>query len=116
MSEVGNYSIREFEGYKVLDLKGNITSESAVTFEKIVKEVCSKESLIVNLENVDIVSSAGITTLVEVSQYARELERRVILVWANSEITKLVEITDNYGFLIFAESLEEAVTKIHYYT
>ncbi len=116
MSEPINFTIKEFEGFKVLDLKGSLNSGNSISFEKTVKEICTKESAIINMENVDMVSSSGLTALVEVSQFAREQERRVVLVWANSDITKMVEITDNYGFLIFAESLEEAVTKIHYYT
>ncbi len=108
--------MKEFEGFKVLELDSNLSSYNIMGFEKVVKEICLRESLIINCERVDIVSSAGLASLVEVSQFARENDRRVILVWASRDISRLVEMTDNYGFLIFAESLEEAVTKIQYYT
>jgi len=116
MGESLNYSFKEFEGFKVLDLKGNLAVDNIAFFEKTVKKICDKENLIINFENVLFVSSSGLTALVDVSQFARENENRIILVWANGDISRLVEITDNYNFLIFAESLEEAVTKIHFYT
>jgi len=110
-----NYSIKDFEGTKVLEISGNLTSSSVDMFYDIVVRLTEKESIMINIENVGLISLAGLNTLVDVSQMAKRKGKRIILLWPGDELKKLAETMEVYYSLIFAESLEEGKTKISFF-
>ncbi|PKL38066.1 MAG: hypothetical protein CVV44_12935 [Spirochaetae bacterium HGW-Spirochaetae-1] len=116
MAETLNYSLREFENVKVVELSGSLTNNTIDTFRSLINRISDKESAIVNLENVTLVTSGGLHALVDVSQVAKRKDKRVIILWAGEDVVRMSEIIDVYSLLIFAESLEEGVRKIRYYT
>jgi len=116
VTDVINYSIRDFEGTKVVELNGSLTVNTIDIFERLINRITEKESVMLNMENVNVVTSAGVSALIEVSQAAKENEKRVILLWAGEGMVSMSETLDVYGLLIYAESLEEGQTKIRYYT
>jgi anti-anti-sigma factor len=111
-----NYSINEIEGAKVLVVSGGLTAGSAENFKSIVRQVTERESLIINFENVTLVSSAGMSALVEVSFFAKEHDKRVIILWPEKELLKMAETMGVYNYLIFAQSVDEAKMKIKFFT
>ena len=116
MADKLNYSLREFDGIKVVELQGNLTVNTNRLFESIIDKITEKESAIINMEQVRMITAAGLNTLVDVSQLARKRERRIVLLWANEELKDLSEDLSVYNLLTFAESLEEGSTKIRFYT
>ncbi len=111
-----NYSINEIEGVKVLVVSGTLAADTIQTFKSIAKQVTERESLIINFENVTLSTSAGLTALVEVSFFAKEHDRRVIILWPDRDLQKMAETIGVYNYLIFAQSVDEAKLKIKYFT
>jgi anti-anti-sigma factor len=111
-----NYNIRESNGVKIIDLAGSMTAQSSEIFKAFVQRLTDKESILVNLENVSLVSSSGLSALVDVSFYAKQHDNRVIFLWPGEELLRLAEMMDVYSLLLFAGSVEEGQTKIKYFT
>ncbi len=111
-----NYSMREAEGINILDLSGNLTVLTSDYFKSVLHNLSERESVILNMENIRVVTSSGLNALVDVSYYAREKGNRVILMSAGNELRDLIDYADYFNHLIFAESIQEGKTKIEYYT
>ncbi|MBN2158620.1 MAG: STAS domain-containing protein [Spirochaetes bacterium] len=111
-----NYSINEVEGVKLLVMSGSLTADVVAKFKSIVKQVTERESLIINFENVTLITSAGMNALVEVSTFAKDHDKRVIILWPDKELLKTAETLRVYNYLIFAQSVDEAKIKIKFFT
>lgn len=116
MSDVINYFIREFQGIKIIELNGNLDVNTIEVFKSVVEKIAQKESLMINMENVRMVSSSGLNALLDISFYAKEYGRRVILLWPSEDLLSMTETAEVYNHLIFAQSLEEGQTKIKFFT
>jgi anti-anti-sigma factor len=116
MAGTMNYSMREAEGINILDLSGNLTVLTSDYFKSVLHNLSERESVILNMENIRVVTSSGLNALVDVSYYAREKGNRVILMSAGNELRDLIDYADYFNHLIFAESIQEGKTKIEYYT
>jgi hypothetical protein len=68
------------------------------------------------MQNVSMVTSAGNAVPGGCVTEAKKTEHRIVLLWAGTDVKKLSESLNIYHLLIFAESPEEGVTKIRYYT
>ncbi len=111
-----NYSLSDFDGFNILDLSGTLTIHTSDAFISVVHNLTERGSLIINMKNVNFITSAGLNALIDVSYYARERGNRVILMSPGSDIIDLIDYVDFFSHLIFAESQEEGKTKIEYYT
>jgi anti-anti-sigma factor len=116
MKDIINYSISEYEGIKVIDLTGNLTSATVYSLENYIKDILNSESIMINMVNVKLITSAGLNLLIDISFYAKEGGRRVIYLLPSIDLIKLTEIMDIFSYLIFAESMEEGVIKIRHFT
>ncbi len=116
MADGLRYSVHDYEGIKVLDVIGSVNAVTAHQIVSVIDRITEKESMILNMQNVHLVTSAGIDAVVDVSVRAKAKEKRVVLLWADSAVKKMAETFDYYSLLVFAESLEEGAMKIEYYT
>ena len=116
LSQELNYSLNESDGFKVLDLSGTLTIISFDALITIVHNLTESESLIIDMQGVDFLTSSGINALVEVSYYARARGNRLILMNTDTDLVDLIDFVGCYSHFIFAGSIEEAKTKIEYYT
>ena len=116
MKDVLKHILREIDGIKIVDLSGNLTSSTIDIIENEIKALSEKENLILNLVNVKLVTSTGLNFLVEVSYFAKEHGKRIIILWPSEDLIQMVDQLDMYEYLIFAESIEEGRTKIQHYT
>ncbi len=116
MADNINYTIRDFDGYKIIDLMGNLSANTVRSFETVVRRIIENESVILNMVNVKVVTSAGLNSLMDMSFEAKERGTRVILLWAGEDLLELVDTLDVYSNLIFADSPEECKLKIKHYT
>ena len=110
------YSINEIEGLKILALSGCLSAETIENFASIVKQVTEQENIIINFENVTLVTSAGMKALVDVSLFAKNYDKRVIILWPDNELVTMAEVLGFYNYLIFAQSVDEAKMKIKFFT
>jgi anti-anti-sigma factor len=111
-----NYSMREADGVNILDLSGNLTVLTSDYFKSVLHNLSERESVILNMENIRVVTSSGLNALVDISYYAREKGNRVIIMSAGNELRDLIDYVDYFSHLIFAESIQEGKTKIEFYT
>jgi anti-anti-sigma factor len=111
-----NYSLHDFEGFNILDLSGDLTIHTSDAFISVVHNLTERGSLIMNMKNVNFVTSSGLNALIDVSYYARERGNRVVIMSPNLDVIDLIEYADFFSHLIFAESPEEGKTKIEHYT
>ncbi len=116
MSELLNFFIRDYQGIKIVELTGNLSSNTVITFKSLVEQLIRKESIMINMENVGLISSAGLNALIDVSFFAKDNGRRIIFLWASDDLLEMAETTEVYNYLIFAQSLEEGQTKIRFFT
>jgi anti-anti-sigma factor len=82
----------------------------------IVNLLTEQENIILNLEFVQFVTSTGLEALIEISASAKDSGKRVVLLKASDDFKNLAEALDYYKLFIFADSLEEAMIKIKFFT
>jgi anti-anti-sigma factor len=111
-----NYSLSDFDGFNILDLSGTLTIHTSDAFIAVVHNLTERGSLIINMKNINFITSSGLNALIDVSYYAREKGHRIILMSPDADILNLIDYADFSTHLIFAESPEEGKTKIEYYT
>lgn len=116
MAGTMNYSMHEADGVNILDLSGNLTVLTSDYFKSVLHNLSERESVILNMQNIRVVTSSGLNALVDVSYYAREKGNRVIIMSAGNELRDLIDYVDYFNHLIFAESVQEGKTKIEFYT
>jgi len=111
-----NYSLNEIDGLNVLDLSGSLTIISFDALITMMHKLAERESLIIDMKNIDFLTISGINVLVEISYYAKTRGNRVILISVNAEIMDLINYLNYNSHFIFAENFEEAKMKIEYFT
>lgn len=111
-----NYTLSEFEGINILDLSGDLTIHTSDAFISVVHNLTERGSIIINMRNIDFVTSSGLNALIDVSYYAKERGHRVVIMGLKTDIMDLVEYADFFRHFIFAENPEEGKTKIEHYT
>ncbi len=110
-----HYSVSDMGGIKVLDLSGSLTVLSAMDFLVVTEKFLTKESLVINLENINFVTVAGLNSLLRLNYYAKEREKRIIFLYPPDNLQDLINNSDNYGYLTFAHSIEECKTKLEFF-
>jgi len=100
----------------VINVVGDINVVTSAKLVNIVNLLTSQESIILNLESVQLVTVAGLESLTDISMNAKEAGKRVILLKASDDLKNLAEALDYYKLLIFSDNLDEAVTKIKFFT
>lgn len=111
-----NYSLYDADGMKIMALSGSITISTCAMMRNAVRTFVEKESLVINMENVVLVTSAGLDVLVELSMHAKEYNRRIIILWPGKDLMQMVEKMGLYQFMTFAQSYDEARMKIKFFT
>ena len=111
-----NYSLSEFDGFNILDLTGTLTIHTSDAFISVVHNLTERGSLIINMKNINFITSSGLNALIDVSYHARERGHRVILMSPDADVMDIIEYADFFSHLTFAESPDEGKTKIEYYT
>ncbi len=110
-----NYTMRDYAGIKIMDLAGSLNSNTVSGFEIAVKSIIDKESLILNMSNVVMITTAGLTSLIDLSYFAKDNGERLVIMWPSEELLSLTDTLEAYSSLIFADSPEEGLTKIKHY-
>ena len=110
-----NYSIIDNEGIKVIKIAGNISASNRSAFENLIKRLSDRNNVILNMQGVDIVTSAGIDSLLEVARHAKKVKGKLMFMGVREELRKLfdeMEIRQNF---VFIDSIEEGQSRIYYY-
>lgn len=116
MAENLSYSIEEREGTKIINLSGAIHIISKNELADLVNKITQKSNVILNLREIDLLTSSGINVLVEISNEARKNARRVVVLGLKEEFIKIIDGLDLYEYFIFVDSIEEGLMKLKYFT
>jgi anti-anti-sigma factor len=111
-----DYTVEERENARVVHLSGSITSMTAESLEQICRYHSERDSVILDMSQIRLVTSAGMTALVNASIEAREHKNRLLLLEAGADFHKLAEVLRTHDYLLMVDSLEEGLKKIRYYT
>lgn len=107
-------SFSEANGYKILEVVGEIDVYTAPQFKEAVNEIISsgQKDLIVNMAQVTYMDSSGFGTLLSATKRLRPEGGTVNLVSVNSAIDRMLRITRlNTVFGIYG-AIDEAIEKI----
>ena len=110
-----NYTIEEREGVKILNMTGPLTVATETEYEALIDEITSNNNVIVNLNDVNMITSSGLRPMVNVSANARKKNKRVLLMGVSDEFLKTIDIMDIYDQLLIVDSIEEGIRKLEYY-
>ena len=116
MPDIVNYNLSNFEGYKVITIKGNISINTTSSIIEVIEEITDQSSLIINMENISLLTSSGMDTLIEISQNAYSKEKRIVFCKVRQEIKDMFLTFSVSHLILFADSIEEAAMKIRFYT
>lgn len=109
------YNIRDYEGTRLMELTGNIGDDSRTNFTSIINRIVTKESMVIDLSSVNIITASGLSAFFESSIFAKTKNQRIILLNPPEDFIRLSEDLGYFGSLIFAYSIEEARKKIEYF-
>lgn len=116
MESLLKYVIDEYEGIKVIVLHGSLNSSTSVTFKKIVYKFLKSNSVILNMETVTSITTAGLKAITDVSYDAREDGKRVVVMQPSYKFITLTETLNLSRYFTFSKSLEESKKKIDVFT
>ncbi|WP_338875570.1 STAS domain-containing protein [Spirosoma sp. SC4-14] len=94
----------------VIEATGSIDSKTAPEFERnAIAAIQGKSAAIINLSNVDFLSSAGLRVLLMIYRQIKAQNGKVVLVGTSEEILDIMANTGFLSFFITAETLEEGI-------
>lgn len=96
----------------VLEPVGVIDSTNANTFTTKVTDIVNAHpgNLVIDLNRVKYVSSAGVRSLIIVGQAIGKMQRKMVLCGLNDEVARLFEITKLGEFFVICSSRDEALS------
>lgn len=96
----------------VVAISGRLDGISSVEAQKKLITILQGEgmNLIINFQNVDYITSAGMRTLLLVAKRAKELSKFVCLINLTPQIEEILELT---GFLSFLRVYKDLETALH---
>ena len=110
-----NYSIIDSEGIKVVKIVGNISNSNKNEFEVLLRRLSERHHVILNMQDVDVITSAGFDSLVTVAQHARKGKWKLMLMGVKEDVKKRLEDMEIRQNFVLIDSIEEGQTRIYYY-
>ncbi len=106
---------KQIDGLKIIKLSGQVRistqNEFKDFFDSLVKDN-GKESVIVNMDGVGYMNSAGIGIIVDSYKRFKEQDGRMVLCNLASDIKKLFEVTKLNKFIEIYTTEAEAIEKL----
>ena len=110
------YNVEDMDNCKVVRLYGNLSLSSCVSLEKFLREAMKKSSVIIDLQESHLITTSGMTLLVNAGIEARSNGKRVVIMRPGSDFKEMMERMHSYEYFILVDSVEEGRMKIKYYT
>ncbi|MCX6647617.1 MAG: STAS domain-containing protein [bacterium] len=102
---------REHEGFTIFDLDGDFDSRTAGDAKEEIRKVIlgGKYNVIINLENVMYIDSAGLGTLVSALKTAKEMGGNVWLAGLTAQVKMVIELTRLHQVFNVYDSVDKAL-------
>ena len=108
-----NISTRQFENASIVDVSGDITLYNTPEVRKILLELLKEKRVkrvIVNLQNVKYIDSAGVASLVEGLKLSRDLKSGFALFGLSRATREVLELTRLLKVFEVHETEEQALS------
>lgn len=105
-------SLNTCEGFPVVTIEGDMTSESDDTIMSLfssIKDSNSVSALIFNFEKTTYINSAGIATLINIIQEMKDIGGKVLFTGLSDHFQKVMDIVGISDFVDIHETLQQAL-------
>ncbi len=109
-----NYSIIDYEGIKIIKLIGHVSSSNRSDFESLINRYAQRNNIIINMQEVDVITSAGLESLKKISKNSRKGKWKLMLLGVKEELRRLMEDMDIRQHFTLIDSIEEGQSRIYY--
>ncbi len=98
-------------GIEILSVKGSLDFNTSKKFEALINAALEKgqKKLILNLENLDYISSEGIRVILQTDKDLKRMDGKIVLCTLQDFVKKVFEITCIDGYLTIENNLEAAI-------
>ncbi|WP_300464718.1 STAS domain-containing protein [Desulfobacula sp.] len=102
------------KGVEIFSVKGSLDSNTSTEFETRIYAALEsgQRKLILNLEDLEYISSAGIRVMLKTTKDLKRMEGTVVLCALQDYVKEVFDIAGFDGYLNIEKSLEEAMVKI----
>ena len=108
-----DFDVRTENGRAIVSLRGRLDLVSAPDCEQRFREVVADHlAMVVNMDGVEYVSSAGLKTLFHLARMVKDRNGRVCLVNVNGNVRSVIEISGLDRVLDVRDSMDEAVAAV----
>lgn len=101
-------------GVEIFNVKGSLDSNTSPEFETLIYQTLEKgeRKLILNLENLDYISSAGIRVMLKTTKDLKRMEGNIVLCSLQDYVREVFDIAGFDGYLNIESNLEGALGKV----
>jgi anti-anti-sigma factor len=101
----------EIDGATIAYLNGDLTGPACEQVSEALSDILAERGtrMVVDLSNVKLVSSAGLSALVGLTAQANLQESRLVLANANAYVSNVIELTRLNKFFDMAPSVDAAI-------
>ena len=101
-------------GVEIFSVKGSLDSNTSPEFETMIYQTLEqgRRKLILDLENLDYISSAGIRVMLKTTKDLKRMEGNIVLCSLQDYVREVFDIAGFDGYLNIENNLEGAMDKI----
>ncbi|MCP4672960.1 MAG: STAS domain-containing protein [Desulfobacula sp.] len=101
-------------GVEIFSVKGSLDSNTSAEFETLIYAALEEgqRKLVLNLENLDYISSAGIRVMLKTTKDLKRMEGNIVLCSLQDYVREVFEIAGFDGYLNIENNLEAAIHTI----
>lgn len=104
------------DNYLIIDVSGRVDATSSPDFDAKFIEICNElpepVSMILNMKNVEYVSSAGLRSVLKVAKYCTSKQKKLILCQIQSAVYEVFKISGFTALLTITDTLDGAEAAI----
>ncbi len=101
-------------GVEIFNVKGSLDSNTSPEFETLIYQSLEngQRKLILNLEDLDYISSAGIRVMLKTTKDLKRMEGNIVLCSLQDYVREVFDIAGFDGYLNIEKNLDGAMGKI----
>lgn len=110
-----SYNIETHEDCRIIHLTGNLDAISNESFERIIRNFIKNDNIILNMQDVELVSSSGLNAIIDMTLEARDYDKWILLLKPRNNFLEMVEALNAYDYFKIIETVEEGLVKLKHY-
>ena len=101
-------------GVEIFSVNGSLDSNTSPEFESLIYTALEngQKKLVLNLENLEYISSAGIRVMLKTTKDLKRMEGNIVLCSLQDYVREVFDIAGFDGYLSIEKNLDEAMLKI----